>query len=681
MNVAGGRRNDPGITSWTVFKEREFINLTVPILKTYPKVRTDTAMNNLSSKYTTSFNDIREELQTIILLFLFIFSALSNVIVFLLFYKKPLLRTFSNRFVLNLSLTHLLQTLLIMPGFLLAGIFGVWTLGDTWCHISGIVSTCLNLETSFSLVLIAVDRNYAVNSPLHYSMTITKRKTAAFIISTWILAFLMSTPLIFGIPKIRFRINWNACVPVWFQRDPYTFVYSGLIVMAGLVMPLVKLSWTYCSMFLAARTSSARARKHSVNHLTVAEVQFLDNQGSCTVHQLKKKPYRRMSSSSQFFFFGDEWKAARTGVIVLFSFIFSWGPYFAVIGAEPYMQIENWIPEFVPLTAVLLSFSACVINPYIYVFRNKNTRTQAKRLFHCVRPETEKFLTAIKQEKNEDITSNVVPHLQPVENEEDIEEIQQEVTRSDSIQNIDQSLCSASESNTCSVNPFTSQNEGSLQGELYDNNGFYNYVPAPSSPERFIVFQMHCYHRDSTSSDTTDNVGTSVDSVDDNLSLYGTMFSKRKNSQESTAALLHMNEIDIPVKLRTRPPLLRVHSFEQDEQDPTNPVQATSKFYIGGKRKPILQHRYLLQQSSDSTLTSSLSTDSQESSNVTDTKPRCRGRPLLIRQHSSNFLSYYKSLECQTKTETLNREDSVCYSICDEKSEEEKIEPIKYAFY
>ncbi|XP_022236158.1 G protein-coupled receptor 161-like [Limulus polyphemus] len=674
MNPIGGRRHDPGITSWTVFKGQESINLTVPIFKTYPKVQTDTITNNLSSKYIISFHDIREELQTITLVLLFLFSVVSNGIVFLLFYKKPLLRTFSNRFVLNLSLTHLLQTLLIMPGFLLAGIFGVWTLGDTWCHISGIVSTCLNLETSFSLVLIAVDRNYAVNSPLHYSMTITKRKTGVLIIFTWILAFLMSTPLIFGIPKIRFRINWNACVPVWFQRDSYTFVYSGLIVMAGLVMPLVKLSWTYCSMFLAARTSSARARKHSVNTPTVAEVQFLDSQGSCTVHQLKKKPYRRMSSSSQFFFFGDEWKAVRTGVIVLFSFIFCWGPYFVVIGAEPYMQIENWIPEFIPLATVLLSFSACVINPYIYVFRNKTTRKHAKRLLHCARPETENCLSTVKQEKNE-VHSNVVPHLRPLGNEEDLEEIPQEVTRKNSIQNIadfetqsiDQPLCSASESNTRSVNPFTSQNDGTLQCEPYHNNGFYNYVPIPPSPERFIVFQLHCYHRDSTSSDTTDNVGTSVDSVDDNLSLYGTMFSKQKNSRESTATFLHMNEIDIPVKPRARPPLLRAHSFEQDEQDPTNPIQGTSKFYKGGRRKPILQHRYLLQQSSDSTLTSSLSTDSQESSNVTDIKPRCRGRPLLVRQQSSNFLSYYKPLECQTKTETLSREDSVCYSICDEK--------------
>ncbi|XP_022256468.1 G-protein coupled receptor 161-like isoform X2 [Limulus polyphemus] len=395
-----------------------------PLISTWTVPRLVNLTSNLNiDAHNSTFSDIRKELQTIALILTFILSVISNGIVFVLFYKKPLLRSFSNRFVLNLSLTHLLQTLLILPGFLLGGVLGVWTLGDTWCHISGIVSTCLNLETSFSLVLIAVDRNYAVNSPLHYSMTITKRKTGAFIAVTWIVASLLCTPLIFGVPQIQFRINWCACAPLWGQRDLYTYVYSGLIVMAGLVMPLVKLSSTYCSMFLAARTSSVRVRQHNVNTPSVTEVQFFAPQETCTIHQLKKKSYRRASSSSQFFFFGDEWKAVRTGVIVIFSFIICWGPYFAVIGIEPYIQFKKWPPEYIVPVSIFLSFSSCVVNPYIYVFRNKTTRNHAKRLFQHVSRDVEPRLSTFKQAE---VNSSLIPHLPPVQMEDDLSSQPQE---------------------------------------------------------------------------------------------------------------------------------------------------------------------------------------------------------------------------------------------------------------
>ncbi|XP_076364442.1 G-protein coupled receptor 161-like [Tachypleus tridentatus] len=594
---------------------------------------------NLTSKLDSNLNidthngifrDTGKDLQTIVLIITFIFSVTSNGIVFLVFYKKPLLRSSSNRFVLNLSLTHLLQTLLILPGFLLCGVLGVWTLGDTWCHISGIVSTCLNLETSFSLVLIAVDRNYAVNSPLHYSMAITKRKTGVFITLTWVAASLLSTPLIFGTPQIQFRIEWCACGPLWGQRHLYTYVYSGLIVTAGLVMPLVKLGWTYCSMFLAARTSSVRVRKHSVNTPTLTEVQFFQAEGA--IHQVKSS-YRRTSSSSQFVLFGDEWKAVRTGVIIILSFFICWGPYYAVIGIEPYIQFKKWPPQYVVPMSIFLSFSSCVVNPYIYVFRNKTTRSHVKQLFQHVRREMEPRLTTFKQ-----ADSTSIPHLSPVQMEDDLSSRPQEETRfslTHSVYerentNIDQKLYNplsqlygqksynSPESSVCPQTPFFSCFQEPRRVE------FYQYVPVSSLPDSFVVFQLRCFAQDSTSSDTTDNVGTSMDSMDDNFSLYWSMFRKRKNSRDCE------KEAKIQIKPRARPPLLRVQSFEQDEQTATVPVQFIPKSFSGRRKS-------LPQESSDSTLTSSLSTDSQEPQNL--------ARPLLVRQQSISVLYCQKPTE------------------------------------
>ncbi|GIZ01976.1 melanopsin [Caerostris extrusa] len=98
----------------------------------------------------------------------------SNVLVLLLFYKKPTLRTFSNRFVLNLSISHFWQCVLILPTTVLSIAADRWIMNEIACYISGFLYTTLNITSVLSLLLIALDRNCAVNSPLHYSMTITK---------------------------------------------------------------------------------------------------------------------------------------------------------------------------------------------------------------------------------------------------------------------------------------------------------------------------------------------------------------------------------------------------------------------------------------------------------------------------------------------------------------------------
>ncbi|XP_076330747.1 G protein-coupled receptor 161-like [Tachypleus tridentatus] len=326
-------------------------------------------------------NRIFLEFQFIAMLIVMVSSLFSNGLMFLIFYKKPLLSKSSNRFVLNLCVTHLLQSILVLPATLTSLIYKYWVFGGTWCQISGTVSLCLSVETVFSLLLIAVDRNCAVNSPLQYKTTTTKRRAFRLITSSWLFSVLVSLPPVFGVAPIIFEKTWCSCVTLGSGSDNASIFYMALLVLLGFLVPLLCTSRIYCSLFKAARANGARGRKHSLGIVT--SYHTIPVQTDTSFHKIK--PFRRNSTTSQLSLFGDEWKTVRTVLLVLFSFSMCWGPYFIVLFLSTYM---SHVPPYIPLLSSFLSFSSCVVDPYVYFFRNQTVQRYMKKLFQCQTPKS-----------------------------------------------------------------------------------------------------------------------------------------------------------------------------------------------------------------------------------------------------------------------------------------------------
>ncbi|XP_076365401.1 histamine H2 receptor-like [Tachypleus tridentatus] len=510
--------------------------------------------NTVESLLGLSFKEMRQELQTVLLFLIFSGSVVINSMVFILFYKKPKLRTFSNRFILNLSLTHLLQAVVVMPYILFSGVFSEWPFGDVWCQISGFLLLYFSMETVFSLVLIAVDRNCAVNSPLHYSMTITKRKTGVFIAGTWFLAFFMCLPTLFGISTIKYRKTWHACAPVWINSDFCIIAYSILLITAGFAVPLFKLNCSYRSMFLIARSSSARTRRHAAS---LTEVHATGTQKSYAVHLLKKKSYRTTTSLlRQWSIFGNEWKAIKTGCLVIFSFILCWLPFFLVIGIEPYMKNESWMPGYFSPLVILLPLSASLINPYLYVFRNRTTFAYAKQLFYCGPSNKDRVSPKMRSTRHYVLRSGSKPVTFSTnlmnKNHQTLRECK--VLRNFASKNC-QVVDHANGSNTNQIDAHPNLNlEGGRvcysQGFLASlhnqplqrtcSSGYYSISPLS---EHVFTFNLRP-HLDcgSSSSETVDTGKSSIDSNDDNLSLLNKRFISRRNT---CAAVLMRDEFNV----------------------------------------------------------------------------------------------------------------------------------------
>ena len=138
----------------------------------------------------------------------------------------------------------------------------------------------------------------AVNSPLHYSIIVTRQKSIAMIALVWLVAAILSTPVWAGSVLLQHYappsvaqhdeddelltdgINGTAAA---LSGDPFVtgdqkqhqqylmnLCYSISLILFGFVWPLAALCWLYLRMYEAALKNSARTRRQSLCSNTTA---------------------------------------------------------------------------------------------------------------------------------------------------------------------------------------------------------------------------------------------------------------------------------------------------------------------------------------------------------------------------------------------------------------------------
>ncbi|XP_049520808.1 uncharacterized protein LOC125944405 [Dermacentor silvarum] len=345
-----------------------------------------------STEDQLSFSYINAEVHYTLLLIIMVSSVAINGLVFVLFYQRPSIRMTSNKFVLNMAIVHLLQTFIVLPFVFVSVMFQEWIFGDIFCKIHGTVSMCLTMANVFSILLIAVDRNCAVNSPLHYSMTITKKRTSVLIVSTWVCALVVSVPPLVGVSGLQYQKRWAMCSVTWYDTGQLTLAYACVLSVLGFLLPFIRITWIYASMLQAARRNSACTRIRNVksgsNEISPPSSAGPDGRSHLPVHLPRKSAWsKRTSSHSQASsLFGDKLKAVRTGVFVVVSFTACFLPFFAMTLVETQHAHTLKTPlRNLPAIAMLLLFSSSLINPYLYVIRNKATRKHVRKMFACLK--------------------------------------------------------------------------------------------------------------------------------------------------------------------------------------------------------------------------------------------------------------------------------------------------------
>ncbi|KAI0234577.1 G_PROTEIN_RECEP_F1_2 domain-containing protein [Lamellibrachia satsuma] len=327
--------------------------------------------------------------QTASVIIIFLASFIANGTVFVVFYCKPSLLTLSNRLVLNLAISNFLLTILILPFIVVASVTQTWHLGVTWCRLSGFATTLLFAACIFTLLVISVDRYYAVIRPLHYSIHITSRRLCCFLAAIWGSACVIAAPPLVGWNRITYQADKNLCTVDWRSQSAADRAYTYTFLVVCFCLPLAVMAWVYVRIFRAAQSTSARARRNSTE---VGLVQHAVGNGALQAAHARRPTLqlRRGSTSvgsgrGLFLLHKDDHKAAKTGLIVMTAFVVCWLPFFTLIAVEASAgdDAARHLPGWLGSAAVWTAFCGCALNPLVYVFRSKAIIHECRRRLPC----------------------------------------------------------------------------------------------------------------------------------------------------------------------------------------------------------------------------------------------------------------------------------------------------------
>ena len=326
---------------------------------------------------------------------IFLCSLTTNLLAALLFLKKPILRTTSNKHVLHLVFTNSVITVLVMPQVFTAALLGDQPLGDTACRAGAVITTLLTVATILTLLVITVDRFHAISRPLQYSASLTDRRAVAGPVMVWSVALAFAVPPLLGWGKLGYDPKFGMCTVVWGSEEVSERAYASTVLAFCFILPPVMMAVLYAAIFAVARKTTSRARKRPsaiFEDNAQAQPQLLLSGRRCssTVSLTQYLVSRRRTSAgsrSLLSLMREDYRAAKTAVVVMMSFLVTWAPYFTMITLET-LGPARGVPHWVYNVSVLLALTHCVLGPIVYVFISKVVREQVAHVGYptaCVR--------------------------------------------------------------------------------------------------------------------------------------------------------------------------------------------------------------------------------------------------------------------------------------------------------
>uniref|UniRef100_W5KYM2 G protein-coupled receptor 101 n=1 Tax=Astyanax mexicanus TaxID=7994 RepID=W5KYM2_ASTMX len=289
-------------------------------------------------------------------------SLFGNVVVLLVFQRKPQLLHVANRFVLNLLLADLLQTVLVMPFVIAAAAPGVWPLDARLCQALVVLMHLFAFAGVNTIIVVSVDRYLAIIHPLSYPTRMTPHLGTNLIALTWLLGLLQSTPPLYGWGTIDFDRRHNACTVVWSS----SYSYSALVATLSFWLPVVIMLGCYWMVFRAAR------RQNALVH-PIQSKQPPDSQAEVSNNSSWINSSSPIISSLTFNLF-YHCKAARVVFVVMASYILGMGPYsvLSTVSIRSGASIPPWLASL----ALVLFFLQCCLHPYIYGYMHRSVRKE-----------------------------------------------------------------------------------------------------------------------------------------------------------------------------------------------------------------------------------------------------------------------------------------------------------------
>lgn len=318
---------------------------------------------------------------------LIVATVVGNLLVCVTVFLVRKLRHPSNFLLVALAVADCAVGLLVMP---FAGLYEMndrWELGDLACNFWTSSDVLLCTASILNLCAISVDRYWTITKPLQYGPNRTTKRMLMYILTCWVLAFLISL-----VPQFIFK-NSNDSGTCQVNQNVAYQIYA---TMGAFYIPVAIMLLLNFKIYRAAKRLARLDRKCSAGAVftdgnSTAEAtttltgtpesrRLQQPPENChrglfgrTAEKFRFPPHNNHDGNGQNYF-GAESKATKTLGIIMGAFITCWLPFFLIALIKPLCGAKCDVPKWLDSLALWLGYCNSLINPGIYAKFNRDFR-------------------------------------------------------------------------------------------------------------------------------------------------------------------------------------------------------------------------------------------------------------------------------------------------------------------
>ncbi|XP_022084777.1 alpha-2Db adrenergic receptor-like [Acanthaster planci] len=197
-------------------------------------------------------------ISAVVLVLIILLSILGNLSVIIAILKTPRLREkTSNVFLINLSLTDLMNATLVMPSAWVSLIADGWFMGSSWCYAQCAFNYWFIIVSMLTLSMISIDGYYAVLHPMHYVTIITPKVTKLAIGYAWLQGCVFALIpvfyqwVVYDYWEVVCAINWDK----YSQEGGLTYVILAFLFC--FLIPAIVMTFCYTKICRVAHEKAA----------------------------------------------------------------------------------------------------------------------------------------------------------------------------------------------------------------------------------------------------------------------------------------------------------------------------------------------------------------------------------------------------------------------------------------
>ncbi|CAG5119002.1 unnamed protein product, partial [Candidula unifasciata] len=199
---------------------------------------------------------------------IFLVAVVGNLVVLLaVLTDRRMRKSSANYFLVNLAIADLLVALMCIPMTTVYYMYNLWLLGTTICKATGYLQGVSIVANVFTIVLMSVDRYFAIRLPLKHRQVFTVSRVRRLILMAWVSAAVIVMPvaLVNQVVRQEFGLHSVHCTEIW-PSHVMRQIYDVAMLVCIYVLPgtAIVVLYTLMGCRLWARDSHLQRQVYDV---------------------------------------------------------------------------------------------------------------------------------------------------------------------------------------------------------------------------------------------------------------------------------------------------------------------------------------------------------------------------------------------------------------------------------